>query len=115
MMNQEKQQKFTFALLSLLAGFAAASNLALNTYRSNLQTNLDWVVLLSLLTFAFGVIFFFLMPFVWTRFQAASQTVRYWILLLILLSSLCFTLNSLASVFLIALLFNFFLCLILLT
>lgn len=114
MMNQEKLQKFTFALLSLLAGFAAASNLALNTYRSNLQTNLDWIVLLSLLTFAFGVIFFFLMPFVWTQVQIVSQTVRYWILLLILLSSLCLTLNSSASVFLIALLFNIFLCSILL-
>ena len=110
MNDQQRPYRVTFATLSLLAGFAAAYNLALNLYRGSLQTNLDWVVMLSLLTFAFGAIFFQFMPFWWDQYQASSVLVRYWVLLLVLVSAVCFTLNSSALIFLTALIFQLFIC-----
>jgi hypothetical protein len=110
MMDQEKPQRITVTLLSLLAGLVAAWNLGINFYRSNLQTSIDWIVLFSLLTFAFGVIFSLVIPYIWKQYQAASPLVRIWVLILALISALFFTLNS--SVFIIALIFNFLVCLI---
>lgn len=114
-MDQEKHQRITFALLSLLAGFVAASNLALNIYRSNLQNSLDWIVLLSLLTFAFGVIFFLLLPYLWSQYRAASRLAKAWGLTLVLLAAFCFTWSASAPVFLTALIFYFFTGLLLVT
>ncbi len=67
MQDQERPQRIYFVVLSLLVGFAAAYNLAVNIYQESLKTNLDWVVMLSLLTFAFGVIFSLLMPYLWNQ------------------------------------------------
>ena len=110
MKDQGRPYRITFATLSLLAGFAAAYNLALNLYRGSLQTNLDWVVMLSLLTLAFGAIFFRFMPYWWDQYRASSALVRYWVLILVLVSALCFTLNSSALVFITALIFQLFIC-----
>jgi hypothetical protein len=113
MNDQQRPYWITFATLSLLAGFAAAYNLAVNLYRSSLQTNLDWVVMLSLLTLAFGAIFFQFMPFWWDQYKTSSVLVRYWVLLLVLVSALFFTLNSSALIFITALIFQLFICAIL--
>ena len=110
MKEQGRTYRITFVTLSLLAGFAAAFNLAVNLYRGSLQTNLDWIVMLSLLTLAFGAIFFRFMPYWWDQYQASSALVRYWVLILILVSALCFTLNSSALVFITALIFQLFIC-----
>src|SRR5215216_1985394 len=110
MNDQERSYRITFATLSLLAGFAAAYNLAVNLYRGSLQTNLDWIVVLSLLTLAFGAIFFQFMPYWWDQYQASSVLIRYWVLILVLVSALCFTLNSSALVFITALIFQLFIC-----
>jgi hypothetical protein len=115
MIEQEKPQRLYFALLSVLAGFSAAYNLAINTYQESLQTYLDWIVMLSLLTFAFGVIFFLLIPYWWNQYQSSSALVRRWVFLLILTAALFFSWNSSALVFIPALIFQLFISSILLS
>ena len=115
MRDQQKTYRVYFIILSLLAGFAAAYNLAVNLYRDSLKTGLDWVVMLSLLTFAFGVIFSLVMPYMWNQYQTSSMLVRRWVLVLTLVSAIAFTFNSSALVFLTALVFQFFVSLILIS
>jgi hypothetical protein len=115
MIDREKQQKIYFVLLSLLAGFAAAYNLAFNVYQDSLKTNLDWIVMLSLLTFAFGAVFSLVMPYLWSQYQTSTTLVRRWVLVLALVSALFFTFNSPTLVFLAALIFQFFVCAILIS
>src|SRR6266498_1610135 len=110
MQDQERPQRIYFVVLSLLVGFAAAYNLAVNIYQESLKTNLDWVVTLSLLTFAFGVIFSLLMPYLWNQYQTSSALVRRWVLVLTVVSALCFAFNSSVLIFVTALVFQFFIC-----
>lgn len=108
MNDQEKPYRIYFAILSLLAGFAAAYNLAINIYLGSLKTTLDWVVMLALLTFAFGVIFSLFMPYLWNQYQSSTTLVRHWVSVLTLVSALLFTFNSSALVFITALIFQLF-------
>src|SRR5215216_6618520 len=110
MMNREKQQRVYFLILSLLAGFAAAYNLAFNIYRDSLKTNLDWIVMLSLVTFAFGAVFSLVLPYLWNRYQTSSILVRWWVLVLTLASALFFTFSSSTLVLLAAWIFQFLIC-----
>ena len=113
MTNLGKYQKAYLLLLSLVGGFAAAYDLAFNVYYDSLKTNLDWIVMLSLLTFAFGASFSLVMPYVWNQYQTSSSLVRRWVMVLALISALFFTFHSSILVFFAALIFQFFLCAIL--
>lgn len=115
MNDQEKQHRIYFIVLSLLAGFAAAYNLAINIYLGSLKTNLDWIVMLVLLTFAFGVIFSLFMPYLWNQYQTSTTLVRQWVFVLALVSALSFTFNSSSLVFITALIFQFFVSAILIS
>lgn len=108
MLGQEKRQRIFIIILSLLAGLAAAYNLAINMYQGSLKTRLDWIVMLSLLTLAFGVIFSFFMPYLWNQYQTSSTLVKRWALALSLVSALLLTFNSSILVFVTALVFQFF-------
>ncbi len=115
MNDQEKHHRIYFVVLSVLAGFAAAYNLAINIYLGSLKTNLDRVVMLSLLTFAFGVVFSLFMPYLWNQYQTSTTLVKQWVSVLALVSALCFAFNSAALVFITALIFQFFVCAILIS
>jgi len=93
MKEQEKHPIIYFVFLSALGGAAAAYTLAINFYSNSLKTTLDWVTMLSLLTFGFGAAFLISLPPVWDRFRSSSTPIRYWFSILVLFSALCFTLN----------------------
>jgi len=115
MSHRERHQRIYFTALGLLAGFTAAYSLALNLYQDSLKTNLDWTVMLTLLTFAFGAVFSLVMPYLWDQYQTSSMLVQRWALVLALVSALFFTFNSSVLIFLTALVFQFFLCAILIS
>src|SRR5512133_1889036 len=112
MKEQEKRYTIGFVFLSTLGGIAAAYTLATNVYQSNLKTNLDWVAMLALLTFGFGVAFFILLPPLWNRFLSSSTRTRFWFSILVLFSAVCLTF-SFKSYLGAAFIFQLFLCSIL--
>lgn len=112
MEEQEKRHTVYFVLLSVLGGMATAYTLAVNVYASTLKTNLDWIIALPLLTLGFGAIFFACLPVLWNRLRSCSKRARFWFLILVLFSALCFTLYFTYS-FGTALLFQIFVCAIL--
>ncbi len=113
MKDQERPYRIYFVILSILGGFAAAYTLAINLYQSSLKTNLDWIVMFSLLTFGFGVVFSVVLPRLSNQFHLSSTVVKYWFLILVLFSALCFALNFANLRFSTALIFQIFLCSIL--
>jgi hypothetical protein len=113
MKEQEKHPIGYFVFLSALGGAAAAYTLAINFYQSSLKTTLDWITTLFLLTFGFGAAFLISLPPVWNQFRSSSTRVRSWFLILVLFSALCFTLNFTEYSFGTALIFQIFVCSIL--
>lgn len=82
-----QRRNLSFPLASTLAGFIIAYAVSLTLYRGELHSAFDWAFTLSLLTIGFGTICFLLLPRAWKQFERVPKKIRYWGILLTVISA----------------------------
>ena len=76
---------------SAIAGFVTAYVISVTLYPKDLNSILNWVTILSLLTFSFGFIYSILLPRAWQRFSEVSLPAKYWAVSLTIIAAAFFS------------------------
>ena len=79
---------------STVAGFITAYAISVSYYQNDLNSLLDWVITLSLLTIGFGFLYSILLPRAWQTFRETSRLVQCWAVSLTILAAIFFSIAS---------------------